>query len=229
MKKIYIQLFLVFFSLGNLNITVAQTFHRFSADYTVKYNDKNGNAIMKMGRVYYDSKQKQIVIKNGFPVKEYIIHKDTSIYFIRVGNIVNQLNAISPTEFSIFHLALNGELLNYGLDKAGYTIGNIKKDKGLIIASWLPPEKYKFNLGKIIISTKNKKLYGIIFLDINEKIIGKHIFQKFINIDGFEFPTEVIRINYYSNYELYEKTTYKKFKINETGKDEYYNYVIPNK
>ncbi|MEN8119592.1 MAG: hypothetical protein ABFS35_04570 [Bacteroidota bacterium] len=184
---------------------------------------------MKLGKVFYDIKTKKIVIKNGFPVKEYVVHNDTSIYYIRVGNIVKHSKIISPVEFSIFHLALNGQLSNYGLDKAGYTIENIQKDKGLVIASWIPLEKYKHTLGKVLISTKDKRLYGIVFLDLNEKIVSKHIFHKYVNIDGFDFPSEVVRINYFDNYELYELTTYRKIKINEMGNENYYNYDIPGK
>lgn len=215
--------------IGNFNTTFSQQFHRFSAEYTVKYKDKTGNPVMKMGKVFYDVKTKKIVIKNGFPVKEYVIHNDTSIYHIRVGNIVKHSRIISPVEFSIFHLALNGQLSNYGLDKAGYTIENVQKDKGLVIASWIPLEKLQHKLGKILISTKDKNLYGIVFLDLNEKIISKHIFHKYIIIDGFGFPSEVVRINYFANYELYELTTYRKIKVNETGNDNYYNYPISEK
>jgi len=229
-KAIHItKLFFLLLIIGNINTAFSQQFHRFSAEYTVKYNNKAGNPVMKMGKVFYDLKAKKIVIKNGFPVKEYIIHNDTSIYHIRVGNIVKHNSVISPVEFSIFHLALNGQLNNYGLDKAGYTIENVKKDKGLVIASWIPSEKYQYKLGKILISIKEKKLYGIVFLDLSEKIVSKHIFNKYMNIDGFEFPSEVIRINYFDNYELYELTSYRKMKVNEKENDNYYNYPIPEK
>ncbi len=115
------------------------------------------------------------------------------------------------------------------MDKAGYTIENVKKDKGLVIASWMPSEKNRHRLGKILISIKGKQLYGIVFLDLYEKIISKHIFHKYVNIKGFEFPSEVVRINYFDNFELYELTTYRKIKINEKGNDNYYKYPIPEK
>lgn len=227
-KVIYIsKLFFLLLIIGNFHTAFSQQFHRFSAEYTIKYNDRAGNKVMKMGKVFYDSNEKKIVIKNGFPVREFIVHRDTSIYHIRVGNIVKHRGIISPIDFSIFQLALNGDLANFGLDKVGYTIENVKKDKGLIIASWIPSENNQQKLGKILISIKGKQLYGIVFLDLNEKIISKHIFHKYVNIDGFEFPAEVIRINYFDNYELYELTTYRKIMVNEKGNDEYFKYPIP--
>ncbi len=203
----------------------AQDFYRFKADYTIKINNPTGKPTMKMGTVFYDKNFKKIVIKNGFPVKENIVQSDTSTYFIRAGRVVKHISNRLPVEFSIFHLALNGNLANYGLDKAGYILEDVKRDKGLVIASWTPASN---NLqGKILIATKNKELYSIIFLDKNEEIISKHIFHKYTNIKGLGFPTEIVRIYYNSGKELYELSTYRNIKINETGNDEYYNYQIP--
>lgn len=203
----------------------AQDFYRFKADYTLKISSDKGKPTMKMGTVFYDKNFKKIVIKNGFPVKENIIHLDTSIYFIRVGRIVKRIPNLLPVEFSIFHLALNGNLSNYGLDKAGYVLEDVKKDKGLVIASWIPVNNTV--QGKILIATKNKELYSIIFLDKKEKPISKHVFHKYTNLNGFTFPTEIVRIYYNSGKELYEVSTYRNIKINETGNDEYYNFQIP--
>jgi hypothetical protein len=216
--------FSLFFLFLNYNL-FAQEFYRFRADYTLKINNLSGKPMMKMGTVFYDKNQKKIVIKNGFPVKENIVHSDTAIYFIRAGRVVKQISNLLPVEFSIFHLALSGNLANYGLDKAGYALEDVKKDKGLVIASWVPVNNN--SKGKILIATKGKELYSIIFLDKSEKMISKHIFHKYTNIKGLGFPTEVVRIYYDSGKEVYELSTYRNIKINETGNDEYYNYQIP--
>lgn len=223
------KLLLTIFAILSFNFAFSQQFHRFSAEYTIKYNDKAGNPLMRMGKIFYDKNEKQIVIKNGFPVKEYIIHKDTSIYYIRVGNIVKHIGIIAPVEFSIFHLALNNELSNFGLDKAGYTIGAVKKEKGLVMTSWIPSKKHQQKLGEILISTKEKKLFGVIFMDLKGKMLSKHLFHKYVKINGFEFPSEIARINYIGNSEQYELTTYRKIKVNETGNDNFYKYPISEK
>ncbi len=222
--KLFLFFLLALFFQASYNLD-AQDFYRFKADYTLKINNPSGKPTMKMGTVFYDKNFKKIVIKNGFPVKENIVQTDTSTYFIRAGRVIKHISNPLPVEFSIFHLALNGNLANYGLDKAGYILEDVKRDKGLVIASWTPANN---NLqGKILIATKNKELYSIIFLDKKEEIISKHIFHKYTSIKGLGFPTEIVRIYYNSGKELYELSTYRNIKINETGNDEYYNYQIP--
>jgi len=216
-------IFLIF----SLNTVFAQDFYRFKADYTIKIDNRKGKPIMKMGTVFYDKNQKKLVLKNGFPVKETLVYSDTVTYVLRVGKIFNQFTNLSPVEFSIFHLALNGNLSNYGLDKAGYSLEEVKRDKGLVIASWVPDNNFYGKLGKILIAVKDKELYSVLFLDLSEKIISKHIFHKYTNINGFVFPTEVVRIFYKDDEEFYEVSTYRNIKINETGNDEYYNIQIP--
>ncbi|MCF6242038.1 MAG: hypothetical protein L3J74_11915 [Bacteroidales bacterium] len=225
--QLRIFLFLVFgilFSVVNDKLP-AQEFYRFRADYTIKINQPAGKPLMKMGTVFYDKNSKKIVIKNGFPIKENIIHYDSSVYFVRVGRVVKHNPNLLPVEFSIFHLALNGNLPNYGLDKAGWVLEDVKKDKGLLIASWIPLNDNQ--KGKTLIATKNKELYSIIFLDKNEEILSKYIFHKYTNIKGLSFPTEIVRIYYKNGKELYELSSYRNIKINENGNDEYYDYQIP--
>jgi hypothetical protein len=182
-----------------------------------------------MGVVFYDINSKMLVMKNGFPIRENLIQKDTIIYQVRNGVLTGTSRAYILVDLSIFHMALTGELNNYGLDKTGYRLENVKSDKGLILTTWSPPEAAKDYLGKILVSTKAKKLYGIVFLDINEKIIAKHFYRDYKNIDGFVFPTEVLRITYENNQESYRLSKYSKIKINDMADEDYYNYKIPQK
>ena len=206
----------------------AQQFHRIRSEYTVKYKDKNGNQVLRMGATFYDANSKILVIKNGFPVREILAQIDTTIYLIRNEKLVGQSKAYSLVNLSVFHIALTGKLNNFGLDEAGYHLENVKSDKGLIITTWAPPEEAKSYLGKVLVSTKEKQLYGIVFLDTNKKIVAKHIFRDYKNIDGFLFPREVLRITYNNGEETYKLTNYKNVRVNETGREEeYYNYKIP--
>ena len=52
-KKIFFLILII----GNFNTAFKQQFHRLSAEYTVKYKDKEGNPVMKMGKVFYDIKR----------------------------------------------------------------------------------------------------------------------------------------------------------------------------
>lgn len=209
----------------------AQQFYRIRAEYSVKYKDTRGNQVLRMGATFYDINNKMLVIKNGFPIREIFAQKDTVIYHVRNERLVGQSKAYALTNLTIFHMALTGQLNNFGLDNAGYHLENVKSDKGLILTTWAPPEKAKSYLGKILVSTKEKQLYGIVFLDIHEKILAKHIFRDYKNVNGFEFPREILRITYEGGEEkTYKLTTYKNVRVNETGRDEqYYDYKIPQK
>ena len=206
----------------------SQQFFRIKTDYSVKYTDSKGTSSLQMGVTYYDVNNKIIVMRNGFPIREIIAQKDTSIYNIRNNFIHSRQKAYAPVELSIFHLALIGELEDYGLKKAGYILENVKEDKGLILTSWSPPDNMKAYSGKILISVKDKKLFGIVFLDTNEKIIAKHFFRNYANINGFSFPTEVLRITYLNDQEISMLTTYSKIVINDSNDNEYYNFKIPD-
>jgi hypothetical protein len=207
----------------------SQQFYRIRAEYSIKYKDTNGNQVLRMGATFYDANTKMLVVKNGFPVREILAQLDTTIYQVRNEKLVGKSRAYALVDLSIFHMALKGVLNNFGLEKAGYHLEKVKSDKGLILTTWAPPENAKEYLGKILVSTKQKQLYSIIFLDVDENIIARHIFRDFKNIDGFVFPREVLRITYEGGEETsYKLTSYKNVRVNETGRDEeYYNYKIP--
>jgi hypothetical protein len=224
MAKILLSLILLVFAFTQIK---SQQFFRIKTDYSIKYKDPQGKEVLQMGVVYYDIHSKIIVMRNGFPVKEIIAQKDTLIYQIRNNYVLSKSRAYSIVELSIFHLALTGELEDYGLKKAGYQLSAVKEDKGLLLTTWLPPENLKENYGKILISTKNKQLFGIVFLDTNEKIIAKHFFRNYTNINGFVFPMEVLRITISDDKEIYNLTNYSKMIINDTNQEEYYNFQIP--
>ena len=222
MQKTSLTIILFFF----VNTFYAQEFYRFSADYSIKQSEVNGREVLKLGKVFYDINEKQIVMKNGFPIREIIVFNDTSVYQIRNNKVFNKSKIIAPIQFSIFHLALKEKLLNYGLDKAGYKLDTVKIDKGLVISIWNPPTKYQNIFGNVIVSTKEKQLFGIAFLNPSGKVVSKHLYRYYTQIKGFSFPTKVIRIKYSNGEEIFETTTYNKIKVNSTTDNEYYGYKI---
>jgi hypothetical protein len=225
-----IRLFLIATLIAFIPLRVkSQQFFRIKTDYTTKYRDSKGNSVLQIGVVYYDINAKIVVIKNGFPVQEILVQKDTTIYQIRNNYILSKEKAYAIVELSIFHLALTGRLEDYGLKKAGYTLDSVKQDKGLLLTIWSPPENLKPYYGKILVSVKDKHLFGVIFLDLKEKIIAKHLFRDYVNINGFDFPAEVLKITYVDDQEVTMLTNYKKIIVNGPNEDEYYNYKIPSK
>ncbi|MFN8257882.1 MAG: hypothetical protein U0W24_19450 [Bacteroidales bacterium] len=224
----YLIYFLFLFVHGAFqNKSLAQQFHRIKADYSIKYKDPQGNQVLQMGVVFYDINSRKIVMKNGFPVREIVVLTDSSIYQIRNNSIFASQKTYSLSELSIFHMALTGSLSNFGLDKTGYQLDTVKNDKGLVLSSWLPP-KNNLNLGKILLSTKDKQLFGIVFLNPQDNIIAKHFFRDYTNIKGFDFPTEVLVVTYQDEKEVFHLTKYTNIELEDTKNDEYYNFKIPS-
>ena len=220
-------IFIVLIIAATQTLTNSQAFYRIKAEYSIKYKDPKGIEVLQKGVLFYDINSRMIVMKNGFPVREMIVQKDTSIFQIRNNFIHSRTKAYSIVELSIFHLALTGQLEDYGLKKAGYQLENVKEDKGLLLTTWFPPENLKKDFGKILVSVKDKNLFGIVFLDTNEKIIAKHFFRDYTNINGFAFPKEVLRMTYFNDMEIYNLTNYDKITVNGPNEDEFYNFKIP--
>ncbi len=225
-KRILITLLLPIFILA-VNNASSQQFYRIKADYSVKYKGADGKQMLQLGTVFYDINNKVIFIKNNFPQKSNVVQKHNKTRQIINGKITQTFTSPIPVEFSIFHLALSNKLEHFGLDRLEYSMEAIKKEKGLVMTEWKPLKKTKQKLGKILISTKNKQLFAIIFLDASKNIIAKHFYRKYTNINGFIFPTEIVRISYVGKKQSYELTSYKNIKLNEFGiNEEYYKYSL---
>ena len=124
-----------------------------------------------------------------------------------------QVSAIRET--TIFHLAINGGLSDYGLKNSSFTLSNVENLSNQTISTWLPPKQYRKFIGKILISKKENKLSGIIFFTGEDKIISKQFFSNYQDCNGLLFPCEILSIKYYDEIETYEKTTYKNIKVND--------------
>ncbi len=196
-------------------MATAQQFYSIKVDYSVKYKGANGEQMLQIGTVSYDMNRKSIIIRNSFPDKEVLVQEGNKIKKIINGTCVQTFDAPVPVDLSVFHLALSSRLENFGLDQLSYSMEDIKKEKDLVMTSWKPHEKLQNKLGRILISTKNKQLFAIIFTDINDNVISKHFYRKYVNINGFMFPSETVRISYFGKKQSYEVTSYKNIRLNE--------------
>lgn len=222
------QLLLVIIFIFGVLVCSAQHFFRFKADFSIKLKTHTGVQQLTMGKVYYDMTYQKLIHKVKFPKNETWVTKDTFMYqFINEKQVSKQVIP-SIARFSVFHIALSGKLPDFGLKNSSFTISKVEKDGGLVITTWQPPANYADIVGKIMISNKDKKLHGIIFFSPDDKILSKQFFNKYVNVNGFNFPSEILQINYFNGKESYEMSTYKNIKINELKEEYIYNYPINN-
>ncbi|MBL4715790.1 MAG: hypothetical protein JKX95_04065 [Bacteroidia bacterium] len=107
-------------------------------------------------------------------------------------------------------------------------INNIKgNNENMVITTWKAKALLRSKLGKIVMSHKQGKLYGVVFFNPEGKIISKQFYKKYTNISGLDFPTEIVQIIYRDDQENYKVTTFKNLVVNDFKEDNIYNYPIP--
>ncbi len=217
--------FLFFFFIFPL-FTFSQNFYRIKADFTIKQKNADGSSALTVGKVYYDKNYKEIVYDISFPEKEMWITKDTSVYKFVDKKFVSRQTVPAIAEFSIFHLCLNGTLTNYGLESSPYTIYNVEKENGMVLTTWMPPAKMAKFLGKVIVSQKDKKLYGVAMCNIKGETLNKQFYKNYDSNSGIEFPKEIVQITYINGKENYQVTTYENIIIDDYSEEEMYNYPV---
>lgn len=215
-------LFIIYFLPFN---TYAQ-FYRISADFTIKEKKVDGTHSLTKGRVYYDINNEKIIYDITFPAEQNLVMKDTSMYLYRDGVLTDRQTVPNTNKFSVFHLSLNSHLDNYGLNNTGYKIEKVEKKDGMVMTTWLPPQNLRKVLGKVIVSQKDKQLFGVVFFDANNQIIGKQFYRNYRLVNGLNFPGEIVQVSIKEGKEFYKTTEFKNITINETQNDNKYNFSI---
>lgn len=219
MNRLLLILLILFYPSG---ILLAQYFYRIEADISIK--TKAGNfSQLTMGRVFYDINIKKLVYNITFPEKEVWVVKDSVVSTYVGGKLVKKTTTVALVQSTIFHLALEGRLSDYGLSKSLYKITKVEKDGDMVITTYSPPPQMK-GFGDIAISTKNKSLYGVVFFSADKKILSKQIVKSYTTVSGLKFPAEIIQIYYKEGKENYQVMTFKNIKVNNQQNESFYRY-----
>ncbi len=205
----------------------AQEYFRMEGEFTIKSkNDSTGN--LTMGNFYYDKNEKKIIYHITFPKEQLWVFADTSVYRFEEGKLLDRTKGPAIHEFSIFSLAANNQLANYGLKNSLYKLEKVEKEGNSVLTTWAPPLVLKDLLGKVIISNQNKRIMGIVFFDKDEVLVRKQFFREYKNIEGLEFPTEIVDMFILPDEgTTYQKTTYKNIKVNDEKNSSFHNYKLP--
>jgi hypothetical protein len=221
--RLFILLILSVLSLPLLN---AQGAYRIKADFSIKIKSDSIQSLT-MGKVYYDKNIGKLVYVISFPTPEIWVQKDTSLFRIVNGLVVDTTRIPYVKEFTIFHLALSGQLPDYGLKGSAFELESVEKDSDLVIKTYAPPARLRKDLGKVKISNKDRRLHGIVFLNSSGKTVSKQFFENYIISRGVAFPGKVVQITPLSKgKDLYQVTTYRNIVIDGSGEDNYYNYPV---
>ncbi|RUA32163.1 MAG: hypothetical protein DSY77_12135 [Bacteroidetes bacterium] len=199
----------------------SQAYFRISADFSIKDKNPKGSEFYK-GKVYYDKEYGKIIYEVTFPEPKTLVLADTQMYVLENKQVVSKSFTPSTNKFTIFNLALSGDLKNFGLDKSGYYINSIEESEDQTIIEWLPPTALEDKLGKAVLSLKNDQLFGIVLFKPNGEIMGKRFYKNYVSVNGLPFPKKIIQISYLHGTEYYKITTFENIEIDELENDEMY-------
>ena len=217
----------MFFTLPFLKVE-AQIFFRIKADFIIKTKSLSGQQQLTVGKIFYDKNVRQIVYEISFPEKEIWVQRDTIIYKIVDSKLISKQLIPIMVEFSIFHLVLNGNLIDYGLTKTKFKIKKVEKLEGNVISTWEPPAELKKLFGDILLSNVNQQLNGIVFENYEGEVISRQFFQNYIEVNGLSFPQEIIKEDNFNGQKVYELTTFSNILINDLSGENQYDYKIPS-
>ncbi len=222
-----IRLLIIAITLLSVYTGNSQDYFRIKTDFMIKGKASSGEQQLTVGKIYYDKNIKKIVFDISFPEKEIWIQKDTNLYKIVNGLVTDKQKTPSIVDFTIYNLALNGSLSDFGLKKTNFKIIDIEKEGNSIYTTWEPPKELKELYGNVIIQNTDQKLTGIIFKNKDDIVVGRQFFKKYINIKGLAFPTEIIRETTINDKKIYEITTFSNIVVNEFTSDDKYDFKIP--
>ncbi len=207
-------------------LLMGQQYNRIRADFSVKVKTASGGQALTMGQVFYDKNLRQIIYYVTFPEREIWLTADTMVYQIRNDKLVTKTATFAMAEFTVFHLALNSRMQDYGLRNTRYTASDVSKENDLVITTWSPPEKARQSLGNILVSVKNKQLFGVIFQNPAGVVIRKQFFEEYLVSSGLSFPGKIVEINTIEGRDSYQVTSYKNIVVDEMENDNKYFYNI---
>ncbi len=175
------------------------------------------------GTLYYDQNFKKIVFHLTFPQKEEVILFDTVMFVFNEGTLKSKTrNYLIPSQ-SVFHYMLSGNFSSYGLEASKFKATGVDKKKDLVITTWEPPAPLKKLVSKILVATRNKKLYSITMLDGEGAVTNRQILKEYKRTEGLDIPTEILIATYFQQNPMYQIINLSNIKINENGNDEIYN------
>ncbi|MFO8234646.1 MAG: hypothetical protein R6U04_04470 [Bacteroidales bacterium] len=208
-------------------VCLGQDYLRIKADFTVKISNNNGKKNLTKGTVFYDKNIKELIYNISFPRTEKWLSKDTSLYKYREDTLVQRTTIPSINEFTVFHLALNSGLNDYGLKGSNFRIGKVEKKGDLTLSYWKIPKQLNIMIDHVVIAKKDNRLESVIMVGDNQEIISKQFFRNYIKIDAFEFPGQIIQVMYDSEgKENYQVTEFTNVKVNDMSNDKSYHLEL---
>lgn len=202
----------------------SQDYFRIRADFTVKISNSDGTKSLTRGTLYYDKNLKDLIYDITFPGVEKWISRDTSLYKFRSDTLIQRITIPSINEFTVFHLALNAGLNDFGLKNSVYAIQKVEKKGDLVLSYWQIPKQASLLIDHVIIAKKSNRLESVVMVDNNQRVLSRQFFRNYIRIGAFEFPQQIVQImnNRVTGGEDYQETDFRNITVNDLSDNKMY-------
>jgi hypothetical protein len=203
---------------------LSQDYFRIRADFTVKISNSDGTKSLTRGTLYYDKNIKDLIYDMTFPRVEKWVSRDTSLYKFRNDTLIQRLTIPSINEFTVFHLALNAGLNDFGLKNSVYAIQKVEKKGDLVLSYWQIPKQASVLIDHVVIAKKSNRLESVVMIDNTQRILSRQFFRNYIRIGAFEFPQQIVQIlnNRTTGGEDYQETDFRNITVNDLSDNKMY-------
>ncbi|MGB3617639.1 MAG: hypothetical protein WBA12_05925 [Catalinimonas sp.] len=202
---------------------LGQNHYRMRADFTIKEKNADSTSSLVMGTVYYDKFEKRIVYQVNFPQAETWVHADTSVYRLVDGQVQDRQSLPNIIEFTMFHLALNQNLTDFGMKNSVFKIGEVRRVGDQVLTTWSPPAKLAKQFGEVVVAQNNKQLAGLAVYNPDGELLSRQVVKKHLRAGNFSFPGQIVQVtDLEDGRKQYRITTFRNLVVNEEAHDDVY-------
>lgn len=203
-------------------ISFTQIYNRVSCEISIKEIHADGTQILTMGHVYFDKNIREIIYDISFPRKYQFAVSDYGVLNDSTNIKVDKQFSTHLVDFSVFNLVLSGKLDYFGLNNSAYQMVDVSNEDDMVISEWKLPVELGSDFGRMLVSQKNKQLYGLVSFDNEDHMLSQQFFTHYEQIKDMEFPTHLLQMSYIDDKVVFKKLiTLRNIKLNEPLDENY--------
>ncbi len=190
---------------------------------------ENEKEIDKVEGILYFTGEERIFVRVTKPINQIVVFaKFTNIFYYPDEKSAVIITYSKP---NILPMKMQFDIFardDMGLGEAGYKLENSYKSNNILVGVWVPPEKYKRELGKVEIGHGKKNiLFNRVFSPKGELLIVTE-FIEFTEVKGRKIPLHIKTTSFYDKKKREEEMIYSLPKIDIKIADEILNFEIPS-
>ncbi len=176
----------------------AQKYSNLQADFSIiEKNTLKDSSFIVVGSIHFDLFENKSIYEINFPYKSSWVFQDSTVSKYDSLMVLQSIDTIGPhfNEFSVFSKILKGNLLDFGLEQAGFVIDEVDKVDSSIIYKWVPPTGQFQFINYVVTQQDDERLSGLIIVDENDKSINKTYYQDYQVIHNIDVP-QMIKLHF---------------------------------